>query len=428
MSDKSVQMADFVAITAVESEQEAQYWLEASQWDVSAAVELFFSSGGNSIGPVATTARQKAIEENKSAGRSADFDDDYVRKPDEVKRQRLLDTGLHMRMPISAKQVVSTFSSGAHLHASDKEVRLSTMYRPPHDLIVKADFANARELCKTEGKWLLVNIQSEAEFKCHQLNRDVWNDDFIQEAIRSSCLFWQQQEHSNEGAIYVERYKVSKYPHVAIIDPRTGALIWNYEGKINSESFGERFMDFLGSHPYPEQPYAAPRRSISTSASIPGSSSSMDGGFSSNPSASFSDSLFASDSYDANGSTGGGDGDDDSDFAKAIRASLEEQKNSSGGGVGDLKDTGKKRSISEVEWVPKPGSEVASSVPPLPPPLAAAARSSTSSSTCSTGTGRTLLDSISLSTSLSQSETDGFLAAEVRFSLLHTVSVLADSR
>ena len=35
---------------------------------------------------------------------------------------------------------------------------------------------------------------------------------------------------SNEGQTYITRYKVQGYPHIAIIDPRTGSLLWRKEG------------------------------------------------------------------------------------------------------------------------------------------------------------------------------------------------------
>ena len=45
------------------------------------------------------------------------------------------------------------------------------------------------------------------------------------------------------------------FPHIAVIDPRTGASIWTYTKKISEEMFAEKLMDFLGSHPYPDGKY-----------------------------------------------------------------------------------------------------------------------------------------------------------------------------
>ena len=39
-----------------------------------------------------------------------------------------------------------------------------------------------------------------------------------------------QMDTTAEGRTYVERYQVADFPHVAILDPRTGRLIWRKEG------------------------------------------------------------------------------------------------------------------------------------------------------------------------------------------------------
>ena len=40
-------------------------------------------------------------------------------------------------------------------------------------------------------------------------NRDVWNDPDMQDIVRSSFLFWQQLEVSQEGALFCQRYRVT---------------------------------------------------------------------------------------------------------------------------------------------------------------------------------------------------------------------------
>lgn len=44
---------------------------------------------------------------------------------------------------------------------------------------------------KSEGKWLLVNIQDEIVFASHMLNRDTWSDDVVQNVVASGFVFWQ---------------------------------------------------------------------------------------------------------------------------------------------------------------------------------------------------------------------------------------------
>jgi Thioredoxin-like len=47
------------------------------------------------------------------------------------------------------------------------------------------DFQEARAAAKADKKLLLVNIQSESEFKCHELNRDLWK---VQKAMHNQLL------------------------------------------------------------------------------------------------------------------------------------------------------------------------------------------------------------------------------------------------
>lgn len=68
---------------------------------------------------------------------------------------------------------------------------------------------------------------------------------------------------SPEGAQYVQRYHVHDFPHIAIIDPRTGRLMWKKEGwtqenPVTAESFAEMAMDFCSRNSF-DRPPQAPR-------------------------------------------------------------------------------------------------------------------------------------------------------------------------
>lgn len=56
-------------------------------------------------------------------------------------------------------------------------------------------------MAKDTKRWLLVNIQRDAEFSSHALNRDVWRDELVDNLIREGFIFWQQVSdgmHSKE--------------------------------------------------------------------------------------------------------------------------------------------------------------------------------------------------------------------------------------
>jgi UBX domain-containing protein 7 len=68
--------------------------------------------------------------------------------------------------------------------------------------------------------------------------------------------------NSSEGQTYIQRYKVQGYPHLAIIDPRTGSLLWRKEGwtqvnPLTAEQFIEISTDFSSNHSFDTMPMAA---------------------------------------------------------------------------------------------------------------------------------------------------------------------------
>eukprot|EP00521_Asterionellopsis_glacialis_P011221 CAMPEP_0195295650 /NCGR_PEP_ID=MMETSP0707-20130614/17781_1 /TAXON_ID=33640 /ORGANISM="Asterionellopsis glacialis, Strain CCMP134" /LENGTH=574 /DNA_ID=CAMNT_0040356921 /DNA_START=243 /DNA_END=1964 /DNA_ORIENTATION=+ len=143
---------------------------------------------------------------------------------------------------------------------------LSDMFAAPSHLIHRGGgFQGARSVAKDSRRWLLVNLQRDSEFSSHALNRDVWRDELVENLIREGFIFWQAYDVQDEGQTYAQRYTVADYPHVAIIDPRTGRLMWRKEGwtqenPITPESFAEMAMDFCSRHSF-DKPPVAPRPS-----------------------------------------------------------------------------------------------------------------------------------------------------------------------
>ena len=89
----------------------------------------------------------------------------------------------------------------------------------------RGTFEQARTKAKESRKWLMVNLQDSSEFVCQTLNRDLWKDAMVQEIVTESFIFFQVNAESTDGKRYVNYYPVSGYPHVSIIDPRTGERV-----------------------------------------------------------------------------------------------------------------------------------------------------------------------------------------------------------
>lgn len=119
------------------------------------------------------------------------------------------------------------------------------MYRPPFELMSPSTWDEAREEGKTNEKWILVNIQDPSIFHCQVLNRDLWKHPGIIETVRENFIFIQYSKDNPRGNQYVQYYFPNKdvdsaYPHIAIVDPRTGEQV-----KVWSGPPPPKAMDFL---------------------------------------------------------------------------------------------------------------------------------------------------------------------------------------
>ncbi len=103
----------------------------------------------------------------------------------------------------------------------------------------------ARQQGKDGEKWILVNIQDPSIFDCQVLNRDLWKNPSIMDTVKENFIFMQFSKEDPKGSQYVQYYFQDKenqdaYPHVAIVDPRTGEKV-----KVWSGPPVPKAMDFL---------------------------------------------------------------------------------------------------------------------------------------------------------------------------------------
>ena len=98
----------FMSITAVISAETAQYWLEASNFNMDSAIELFFSSSGTAATSSIGGSSSLSLPSNATNEFAMNVDDPFqahnvplnskydmydegeIRKPDNVKKQRLM--------------------------------------------------------------------------------------------------------------------------------------------------------------------------------------------------------------------------------------------------------------------------------------------------------------------------------------------------
>lgn len=136
-------------------------------------------------------------------------------------------------------------AAGGASDTSSKTVRLAELFRPPFDLMSRLSWDDARDHGKEHEKWILVNIQDPAVFDCQALNRDIWKHDGIRETVKENFIFMQFSKDDPAGQQYIQYYfqqheDQNAYPHIAIVDPRTGEQL-----KVWSGPPAPKAMDFL---------------------------------------------------------------------------------------------------------------------------------------------------------------------------------------
>ena len=129
--------------------------------------------------------------------------------------------------------------------ASSKSNLLAEMYRPPFEIMSRSSWEEAREEGKQMEKWILVNVQDPAVFDCQVLNRDIWKNPGVKETIQENFIFMQYAKDDPRGNQYIQYYFQGResqdaYPHIAIVDPRTGEQV-----KVWSGPPAPKAMEFL---------------------------------------------------------------------------------------------------------------------------------------------------------------------------------------
>lgn len=112
----------------------------------------------------------------------------------------------------------------------------------------------ARDEGKDSKKWILVNLQDTSNFSCQALNRDIWKDEAIKSLVQENFIFLQYDKNNMAAEQYITFYLPNEshqnpdnYPHVSIIDPRTGEQVKVFSGSPfpSALEFHAQLAEFL---------------------------------------------------------------------------------------------------------------------------------------------------------------------------------------
>jgi len=286
MADNEDLIDQFCAITGSDRNLAANL-LEACNSNLEMAINMHMENESAPPAPAlappqASAALQRSISPSLPAGPSAverngevsgDIDEDGVRAPIPQTQETLVEAGYegyemqNRRHASRAVRVRSVFDGFRNFeeetrrleerggetieppgYSKSKKRTLEDLFKPPLDIMFQGDWQSARDSAANSGRWLLVNIQDPKEFQCQVLNRDLWSHDGVKSIVSEHFIFWQQYRQSDEAQRYMTFYKITNWPYISVIDPRTGEnmITWN---KMDAGSFAEIITEFLSLHP-----------------------------------------------------------------------------------------------------------------------------------------------------------------------------------
>jgi hypothetical protein len=253
----------FMEITGCSEYTEAETMLEAFAGDMDGAIQMYLSSRS---GP-SSSANARPMDPSRMQD-YADDDDafavDEPRAPIPNRVGRLVDDSppvQHSRpsyfppmpststsssssttfAPTTSSSTTSsripTFASTTAIPSSPSESQPQpqphihpNMQAPTHLSVSVRSIEDAKSMALSQFKYLLVCVSDPTDFASLALNRDVWRHEMIQQLVPAHFVFWYLEHRSSEGQDMLLRYKkqASELPWVAILDPRTGAVVKEY--------------------------------------------------------------------------------------------------------------------------------------------------------------------------------------------------------
>ncbi|CAM9719926.1 unnamed protein product [Lampetra fluviatilis] len=280
-------VGDFCAITGA-SQDVALHMLEACGNELHTAVTMFLDGGAGSV-PTAAASPLDAAHGPPGSSRSHSRGE--VRAPIPQKQEVLVDPEPIFGAPKRSRLSQSVFDGFRDFQteairqeqellnggAVDRRLKtLADLFRPPIDLMHKGTFETAKKTGQSQRKWLMVNIQNVQDFSCQCLNRDVWSHEAVKAVIREHFIFWQVYHDSEEGQRYMQFYKLTEFPYVSVLDPRTGKREKLLEcHRLDANSLLELVTEFLSTYNLNEASPGKPKKRSRTASLIDASEDSQ---------------------------------------------------------------------------------------------------------------------------------------------------------
>ncbi|KAH6608499.1 hypothetical protein Trco_001845 [Trichoderma cornu-damae] len=191
-------------------------------------------AGGDIRAPIARTTETLVAPDSSWGGEESSAILDQLRR----RRQMPPPTRGPFGHRIWGDDVSRAGPAAAETSTSAHARRLEDLFRPPYELMARLSWDEARASGKEDKKWIMVNLQDMSDFNCQMLNRDIWKDRAVQELVKENFIFLQLDKDYPDAEEYITFYlpngtheNPDNYPHVSIVDPRTGEQVKVWSGK-----------------------------------------------------------------------------------------------------------------------------------------------------------------------------------------------------
>lgn len=280
-------LSNFVAITGSDMDL-AKRFLELSNGNLESAVNLYFETGGVLDGGNSNTNTTSDTDLASRLQEEA-YNEADVRAPLQPVHQRLVEDpypsydedmeyNYHLQLQrLRNNSRMNVFNQVARNSLSDDEDeddsfmdafdsnpeltaherKLAKLFAPPSDIVSNITLLAAKVKGRKEKKFILINIQDNADFRCQVLNRDFWSNTQIKQVVFENFIFLQYTTNDPQGSQYIQYNQIitdstsddSQLPHVAILDPYSGERFkeWSVIMPTINEWL-EEVHEFLNTH------------------------------------------------------------------------------------------------------------------------------------------------------------------------------------
>jgi len=231
MSDESTMITNFISITGAETDVAKQY-LQASSWELSTAVDRFYTN------PPVSEQNQPltGVEPEVRAPIAATFDT-LVGAPAHPLPWM---SGI-VQQPRPSRDWGANWQGGQE---SSRNTILADLFKAP-EYKFTGTLQEACRKAEQESKAVVVNIQSVQEFKSHLLNRDVWKDVVIKQMVDHNFILCQWDVDHPEGQKYIQFYNCYEFPHLAILNPTIRKEVVRFSDKRSNLQVQEVLLGYL---------------------------------------------------------------------------------------------------------------------------------------------------------------------------------------